>query len=477
MGRINLKALTEGRESNQITLSFDINICHCRISGVYGGKVIFPTRKNQSPKEWSSFSLPDWKLTGKPRRNKKEMALLIEWIKKYEYEIIEIGCGQLNWFLFCQFLYILQDEKILENFILFKKEKTLLPLDIMLVNWKEFDNRKFAPVVVCLDSNLDFIGVVDIIHPQEAVFIEEFRELKYIDIIKWIKEYKKYIIGFAYGKIDFNEFLSKLELDNGSYVHNDSELFLFIKGYEKYSKEIVLPIQRNRQDRQDLIKVSFETMSGYQFLGKVYNDSLYESINETKPPDQIYVNGKHVYTFDINYKDDDHPDNILNLCDETYNTEVSRDIHFLSYKFKEHSEVSGNFLDEKEFNDVKSEFRKQLKKTRNKINWSGEKFIKQALEKLKNYYDADYKKYNDICVIIYPTTPSHDKLTDSIVYEIQSSVFGANEIEDKKIMELRLINNEVQKEDSWYRPSEERELNIWFDAEDLYQDLLYSVRS
>ncbi|MCL2072281.1 MAG: hypothetical protein FWH18_00005 [Marinilabiliaceae bacterium] len=222
MPRINFKALTEGRESNQITLPFDIMICHYFTNGGYLGKVKFPTRKNQNILEWSSISLPDWKWTGKPRRNKKEMALLIEWIKKYEYVIIEIGCKRLDFTTFYKFLKIFYNEKILDNFVLFKKEKTLLPLDIMLVNWKEFDYRNFPQIVVCLDTNLNFIGVVEVSYPEKTVFIEEFRGFEYNDISKWIIKYEEYIKGLAFGKVEYNEFLSKLEHDNSNYVYNES---------------------------------------------------------------------------------------------------------------------------------------------------------------------------------------------------------------------------------------------------------------
>ncbi|MCL2072282.1 MAG: hypothetical protein FWH18_00010 [Marinilabiliaceae bacterium] len=375
--------------------------------------VIFdPCDGEQNIRNFPYIRVHDLDVVGEYNKEKVDIDSIKKWTISNKEKIDNLFYNEIDNDIFR--LYVMFSTKVddLEYFIPIKPWRSGLSLSVWIDELDYYKYEKIQISVICKCSNDKFVGVVSAIDPKQ---------------------------------------------------------FLFIKGYEKYSKEIV---QWVRKYQQDIINVSKGKMQGLDFVGIVANDRVFESINETKPPDQVHVNSKLVYTFDINFNDD-HPDNIMCLCDETYNTEVSRDIHFVSYKFKEYSEVSGNFFDEKEFNDVKSEFRKQLKDNRSKKNWIGEKFIKQALEKLKWIHKIDYEEYNDICVIIYPKTPSHDKLTDSIVYETLSSVYGANEIEDKKIMELRLINNKVQKEDSWYWPSEEGESNIWFNEQDLYREILY----
>lgn len=192
-------------------LPFVIDICNRKTK--HGGRIKFPFNDSDTNSEnWSSISLPKFKIDGK-KRSSDDMKLLNNWAEKYKNEVIKIGRNKLDFDIFRIFILISLRENILDNFIRFSKQNTGLPLDIMLDEYKGYTFTETPLVVVCLDKDHNFIGVVGVNNPQDYVFTEErFTCLSY-ELSPWINKYRNEIKMLADKKITSLKFSAKLEYD------------------------------------------------------------------------------------------------------------------------------------------------------------------------------------------------------------------------------------------------------------------------
>ena len=169
--------------------------------------VRFPSDDNdENIENWSSISVSDLIIEGNYRKSKHDMKQLHEWVEKYQHEIVEINEGRLDFHIFKAFLGILNVESHIDNYSILEKSWTKLPIDIMIDVHKGYTITKTPLVVVCLDDKRDYIGVVGVSNPKDAVFVDKKYSYLRQELTIWIEKYRDALKKVAYKKIDLDEF-------------------------------------------------------------------------------------------------------------------------------------------------------------------------------------------------------------------------------------------------------------------------------
>ncbi|MCL2072286.1 MAG: hypothetical protein FWH18_00030 [Marinilabiliaceae bacterium] len=145
--------------------------------------------------------------------NQKNMDAVLEWTKKYQREIIDIGEGRLDVDIFITFLRLLNREGAQDSYIVLGKHLTNLSIEIMIYENRDNSYPKTPLVVVCLDEKRVYAGVVSIDNTQYAVFTDEKYKYLQNEISLWIGKYKSEIEKVADNKMEVSEFAVKLEHD------------------------------------------------------------------------------------------------------------------------------------------------------------------------------------------------------------------------------------------------------------------------
>ena len=150
----------------------------------------------------------------------EEMELLQQWIECYKPEIKEVSEKGIDFGILLIFSHIEEIKSTLDNYTVVDKGWTKLPIDIMIDENKGYTFTKTPLVVVCLDDNNDYLGVVSVEKPTDALFNgNKYNYLKQ-EISQWIEKYKDDIKKVADEEMETSEFIGKLEYDDFMQQYN-----------------------------------------------------------------------------------------------------------------------------------------------------------------------------------------------------------------------------------------------------------------
>jgi len=167
-----------------------------------------PCNGEKDVRKWPYIKIRNLAVNGEYNKDKVDIDSLIKWIKENKKNINRIINDEINWTLFINFLRFSRNSSDLEDFLHIKKERSGLPLDV----WIDECYYKYkTPSVICTHED-NFVGIVDLIWPEQSIFIKGY-EKHAASLSEWVKKYRTQIIEVYYhpDKISGLDFCSMVE--------------------------------------------------------------------------------------------------------------------------------------------------------------------------------------------------------------------------------------------------------------------------